>query len=76
MLFWYRHPVVCVFIFRPGNQLIEHNEFICHLLQVSAIFDHRHVFFTTTYVEKHAEVEAFPSQLIHPNTQVLPYYSL
>ena len=65
-----------VCIFRPGIQLLEHNTFICHLLHVSAIFDHRQVFFTTTYVEKHAEVEALPSQLIHPNTQVRPYYFL
>lgn len=72
----YRRPVVCVFIFRPRNQILECNALICHLLHVSAIFDHRQVFFKTTHVEKHAEVEAFPSQLIQPNIQVLPYYFL
>ena len=64
MLCWYHHPVVCVFIFRPRNQLLEHNAFICHLLHVSAVFGYCQVFFTATYVEKHTEVEAFPSQLI------------
>jgi hypothetical protein len=42
LLFWYPHPVVCVFIFRPENQLLEYNASICHLLHVSAIFDYRY----------------------------------
>jgi hypothetical protein len=74
MLFWYHHPVVFVFILRPGNQILEHNALICPLLHISAVFGHRQVFFTTTNVEKHTEVEVFPSQFTHANTQVLPYY--
>ena len=44
------------------TQFLEHNIFTCLLLYVSAGFGHYLADFTTTYLEKNAEVEACPLQ--------------
>ena len=46
----------CLNLPSERTQLLEHNIFTCLLLHISAAFGHRLVDFTTTYLEKNAEV--------------------
>lgn len=65
---------MCV-LFSDRIQFIEHYASISHLVRISAVFGRRQIEFTI-YMEKHTEVEAFHSQLIHHDTYVftiIPY---
>jgi hypothetical protein len=67
--FSYRYPVVFVnqnlYLLSERTQPLEHYAFICYLPHVSTVSGHHQVDFTTTNMEKHTELEAFLSQLIH-----------